>query len=141
MLSGCGIEGRKLLHFLAMTLGTRRIAPGTPNSGPELLTRINSKRPGKWSRLLGYKKEGSLVSSDLTELLAYLNRHRVKYVIVGGYAVMKYTEPRYTKDVDLLVEASTSNSKKLVSALKAFGAPVDNLSPTEFAEAGAMYYM
>ena len=81
------------------------------------------------------------MNSDLRELLVCLNRHRVKYVIVGGYAVMKYTEPRYTKDVDLLVEASASNSKKLVSALKAFGAPVDNLSPTEFSVAGTMYFM
>jgi predicted nucleotidyltransferase len=81
------------------------------------------------------------MSSDLKELLDCLNQHRVKYVIVGGYAVMKYTEPRYTKDVDLLVEASVANSKKVVAALTAFGAPVSNLRPTEFSEEGTMYFM
>jgi hypothetical protein len=81
------------------------------------------------------------MSSDLKELLVCLNQHRVKYVVVGGYAVMKYTEPRFTKDVDLLSEASVSNSKKVVAALTAFGAPVSNLSPTEFSQEGTMYFM
>jgi hypothetical protein len=81
------------------------------------------------------------MSSDLKELLGCLNRHRVKYVIVGGYAVMKYSEPRYTKDIDLLVEASVANSKKVIAALVEFGAPVDNLSQNEFANAGTMYFM
>jgi hypothetical protein len=81
------------------------------------------------------------MSSDLKELLVCLNQHRVRYVIVGGYAVMKYTEPRYTKDVDLLIEASVTNSKRVVAALTAFGAPVSNLSPTEFAAEGTMYFM
>jgi Nucleotidyl transferase of unknown function (DUF2204) len=81
------------------------------------------------------------MSSDLKDLLDCLNQHRVKYGVVGGYAVMKYTEPRYTKDIDLLVEASKTNSKKVVAALTKFGAPVDNLSPTEFAQPGTMYFM
>lgn len=81
------------------------------------------------------------MNSDLKELLGCLNQHKVKYMIVGGYAVMKYSEPRYTKDVDLLVEASKANSKRLVQALLEFGAPVDNLSPHEFAQEGTMYFM
>jgi predicted nucleotidyltransferase len=81
------------------------------------------------------------VNSDLKELLDCLNQHKVKYIIVGGYAVMKYTEPRYTKDVDLLIEATKLNSKKVVAALMEFGAPVDNLSPEEFAKEGTMYFM
>ena len=81
------------------------------------------------------------MTSDLKDILDYLNLHKVKFVIVGGYAVMKYTEPRYTKDIDILVEASKANSKKLIKALSEFGAPVDNLSPTDFAKEGTMYFM
>lgn len=81
------------------------------------------------------------MNSDLNELLRCLNRHRIKYLIVGGYAVMKYTEPRYTEDVDLLVEASVINSRRLVKALQEFGAPVDNLRPDEFSVEGTMYFM
>ncbi len=36
-------------------------------------------------------------------LLQLLNEFEVEYLIVGGYAVMKYGEPRYTKDLDLWV--------------------------------------
>jgi hypothetical protein len=32
-----------------------------------------------------------------------LNEHYVKFLIVGAYAVMKYTEPPYTKDLDIWV--------------------------------------
>ena len=54
---------------------------------------------------------------------------------------MKYTEPRYTKDIDLLIEATKSNSKKVVAALLEFGAPVDNLSQDAFAKEGTIYFM
>ncbi len=42
---------------------------------------------------------------DYKELLKILNRHRVKYLIVGAYAVIHYTEPRYTKDLDIWQES------------------------------------
>ena len=40
-------------------------------------------------------------SRHYKELLLALNEFEVEYLIVGGYAVMKYTEPRYTKDLDV----------------------------------------
>ena len=39
-------------------------------------------------------------NSDFKELLSIFNDKSVKYLVVGGYAVMKYAEPRYTKDID-----------------------------------------
>ena len=59
------------------------------------------------------------------ELLQLLNEFQVEYLIVGGFAVMKYGEPRYTKDLDVWVDNSAQNSQKLVQALKRFGAPLD----------------
>jgi len=35
------------------------------------------------------------------ELLQLLNEFKVEYLIVGGFAVMKYSEPRYTKGLDV----------------------------------------
>ncbi len=35
------------------------------------------------------------INSDFSELLSAFNRLRVRYLVVGGYAVVKYTEPRY----------------------------------------------
>ena len=40
-------------------------------------------------------------SPDYRELLQLLNEFEVEYLIVGGYSVMKYAEPRYTKHLDV----------------------------------------
>ena len=60
------------------------------------------------------------------ELLQLLNEFEVEYLIVGGFAVMKYSEPRYTKDLDVWVHNSEQNSVRVVEALKKFGAPVEH---------------
>jgi len=44
------------------------------------------------------------------ELLQLLNKSQVEFLIVGGFAVMKYGEPRYTKDLDVWVNNSPENS-------------------------------
>ena len=46
---------------------------------------------------------------DFKELLSVLNAHRVKYLIVGGYAVSLHAEPRATKDLDILIGPGAEN--------------------------------
>jgi len=65
-------------------------------------------------------------SPHYKELLQLLNEFEVEYLIVGGYAVMKYGEPRYTKDLDVWISNSMQNSVRVVEALKKFGAPLDH---------------
>ena len=65
-------------------------------------------------------------SPHYRELLQLLNEFEVEYLIVGGYAVMKYGEPRYTKDMDVWVHNSPQNSVRVVEALKKFGAPLEH---------------
>ena len=60
------------------------------------------------------------------ELLQLLNEFEVEYLIVGGFAVMKYGEPRYTKDLDVWVHNSPHNSARIVGALRKFGAPLEH---------------
>ncbi len=60
------------------------------------------------------------------ELLQVLNKFEVEYLIVGGFAVMKYGEPRYTKDLDIWVGNSPSNAERVVNALRKFGAPLEH---------------
>lgn len=76
------------------------------------------------------------MSPDFKEILSIFNEHDVRYLIVGAYAVMKYTEPRYTKDLDIWVETSGDNSKKVFSSLQVFGAPLGDLKPADFAVDG-----
>ena len=79
------------------------------------------------------------MNSDFKELLQCLNDRKVHYLIIGGYAVSYYSEPRYTKDLDLFVEPSATNSRRLRRALDEFGAPVDNLERDDFAIPGLLY--
>ena len=41
------------------------------------------------------------LSSDFSEFVDVLNKHVVRYPIVGGYAVEYHGRPRYTKDLDI----------------------------------------
>jgi len=65
-------------------------------------------------------------SPHYRELLQLLNEFEVEYLIVGGFAVMKYGEPRYTKDLDVWVHNSQQNSVRVVGALQKFGAPLEH---------------
>jgi predicted nucleotidyltransferase len=74
-------------------------------------------------------------------LLQLLNDFEVEYLIVGGFAVMKYGEPRYTKDIDVWVHNSPQNSIRAVGALKKFGAPLehDGITAETFNEKQVVY--
>lgn len=82
-----------------------------------------------------------LTSPDFRELLSLFKKHDVQYLIVGGYAVMRYTEPRFTKDLDVLIAVDDSNARAVYAALAEFGAPLHNLSPQDFAQEGYFYKM
>jgi hypothetical protein len=73
--------------------------------------------------------------------LSTLNRYEAKYLIVGGYAVMLYTEPRYTKDLDVWIEASLENGLRVFRALAEFGAPLGNVKAEDFAKADLIYQL
>jgi hypothetical protein len=70
-------------------------------------------------------------SQNFKELLLALNNCRVEYLIVGGYAVMRYSEPRFTKDLDIWVGRALDNSKRVFAALAVFGAPLRNDGVTD----------
>jgi hypothetical protein len=63
------------------------------------------------------------INSDFKDLLRDFNDGGVRYLIVGGYAVMAHTEPRYTKDLDIWIEPTESNARAMIEALAQFGAP------------------
>lgn len=78
---------------------------------------------------------------DFKELLSVLNAHRVKYLIVGGYAVSLHAEPRATKDLDILIGKGAENGKAVFAALGEFGAPLEGLTPKDFVEPGNFFRM
>lgn len=82
-----------------------------------------------------------LTSPDFRELLNIFEKHRIRYLVVGGYAVMKYSEPRFTKDLDLLIATDQDNANAVYSALKEFGAPLENLASDDFTRKDYFYQM
>jgi len=61
------------------------------------------------------------VQKDFKELLEFFNAHKVKYLIVGGYALAFYGAPRYTGDIDILVKPDEKNAQRVLDALEEFG--------------------
>lgn len=78
---------------------------------------------------------------DFKELLSLFTEHKVKYLVVGGYAVSFHAQPRATKDLDILIKADGDNAKALFAALAKFGAPLEGLTPEDFIEKGKFYRM
>jgi hypothetical protein len=73
---------------------------------------------------------------DYEEFLALLNKHKVRYCIIGAFALAFHTRPRYTKDLDILVEASTDNAKKILKVLDEFGFGSLNLTVEDLTAGG-----
>jgi hypothetical protein len=64
---------------------------------------------------------------DYKDLLSAFNAHGVKYLIVGGYAVIFHAQPRFTRDIDLFIKADPENARATYEALAAFGAPLQDI--------------
>ena len=82
-----------------------------------------------------------MINSDFKDLLSLFNAYQIKYLVVGGYAVIKYTEPRFTKDLDLWIKADQENAAAVFQALLEFGAPLEGMTEDDFAHEGYFYQM
>ena len=57
------------------------------------------------------------------DILDLLNKHQVRYLIIGGLAFIYHAKPRYTKDMDLWIDPVSDNVKRTNAALSEFGSP------------------
>lgn len=73
---------------------------------------------------------------DFEELLRFFGSRGVRAVIVGAHAVAYHAKPRYTKDLDILIEASAENAQRVLEALTDFGFADLDLKIEDLAEAG-----
>ena len=67
---------------------------------------------------------------DYKDLLSAFHAHGVKYLIVGGYAVVFHAQPRFTRDIDLFIKADAANAQATYAALAEFGVPLQSISDT-----------
>ena len=75
-----------------------------------------------------------MIEKDYEEFLRLLNKHKAKYCIVGAYALAFYATPRYTKDMDIFMEQSRENAKRVIKTLREFGFKSLDLSEEDLME-------
>lgn len=73
-----------------------------------------------------------MMSKEFQDILRVFNAHKVKYLVVGGFAFGVHLEPRTTKDIDLWVRNDPQNAKAVFQSLAEFGAPVAGMTPDDF---------
>jgi len=76
--------------------------------------------------------------ADFEDLLRLLEQHQVRYLIIGGMAFVYHAKPRYTEDMDLLVEGTPENVANANRALAEFGSRwlMEPSRPTEVVQVG-----
>ena len=76
---------------------------------------------------------------DYKDLLSAFRSHGVEYLIVGGFAVIYHSQPRFTKDMDLFIKADSDNANATFAALSEFGAPLEGIAPADFTDPNSFF--
>ena len=74
---------------------------------------------------------------DFKDFIQFLNEYNVRYLLLGGWAVGIYGNPRATKDIDFLIAIDDENIDNLQQALYSFGAPT--VKNSVFQEVGNVF--
>ncbi|NTU68832.1 MAG: hypothetical protein HGB02_08140 [Chlorobiaceae bacterium] len=82
-----------------------------------------------------------LATAEVRELLGMFGRCGVRYLIIGGCAVMWYSGARYTRNIDIWTDRCIANASLVFDVLREYGAPLTGLSPDDFSQRGFFYQM
>src|SRR4051794_17098135 len=78
---------------------------------------------------------------DFLDLLrAFIDRD-VRFLIVGAYALGVHGRPRATGDLDVWVDPTPDNAARIMDALEAFGAPLQEVTTADFSRPGIVFQM
>lgn len=83
----------------------------------------------------------SPVNQDFIDLLSAFIDRNVRFLVVGAYALGVHGRPRATGDLDLWIEPTAENARRVVGALGQFGAPLDQVSADDFSRPGIVFQM
>lgn len=82
-----------------------------------------------------------MLPKDFLDFFECLESHHVEYLIVGAYAMGAWGYVRATGDLDIFVNATDSNAKRVMKALREFGAPMEGLTQKDLSEPGTVFQM
>jgi hypothetical protein len=74
----------------------------------------------------------NIFNEDFRDFIAALNKYEVEYLLVGGYAVILHGYRRSTGDMDIWVNVTADNHRKLIKAYLDFGLPSADISEVNF---------
>lgn len=76
------------------------------------------------------------LGTDFEEFVACLNKHKVEYLVIGGYALAFHGNPRHTGDLDIWIAISDDNAKKMCFVINEFGMSSLGLKKEDFLKQG-----
>jgi len=76
---------------------------------------------------------------DFKDLFSIFNEEGVEYLVAGAHAVIYFSEPRYTKDLDIWVNPTPGNAARVWRALTRFGAPLSGVTQADFHDQELIY--
>jgi len=76
------------------------------------------------------------MNRDYRDLLSGFNAQGVEYLVVGAHALAAHGHVRATKDLDVWVRPTAPNARAVIAALRAFGAPLHDLTEKDLASPG-----
>lgn len=80
-----------------------------------------------------------MLNEDYRDMLQALSDEKVRFILVGAYALAAHGFVRATTDIDIWVMPSTQNSDAVLRALRRFGAPLHNLTKEDLQKDGTVF--
>lgn len=77
-----------------------------------------------------------ILAQDFEDFIKLLNKHKVAYMVVGGYALAFHGKPRHTGDLDIWINISEGNAAKMLKVLKDFGMDALGFEKEDFLRPG-----
>lgn len=81
------------------------------------------------------------MNQDFVNLLRAFSDHKVRFMIVGAYALGVHGRPRATGDLDVWIDPTPKNATRVMSALRTFGAPLTAVTADDFSRPGIVFQM
>jgi Nucleotidyl transferase of unknown function (DUF2204) len=79
------------------------------------------------------------MNQDFRDLLAEFNARQVEFLLVGAHALAAHGHVRATQDLDLWMRPSRENAKRVIQALRTFGAPLHDLTEKDLSTPGLIF--
>jgi len=79
------------------------------------------------------------MNTEFVEMLSALSAADAEFLVVGAHALAAHGVPRATGDLDLWVRGTPENARRVMVALKSFGAPLFGLSVEELSTPGIVF--